>query len=657
MRANRWIIDHAPLQIYASALIFSPHNSVIRSQFTDLMPHWITQKPTTEETWTPLITTLGGQTSCHLVASSPTEDLVASVSSNGMASLWDYITGTERFKFEKRGPGRAQCVSFSADGKRIAIGLDNGSLQVSEFAKGKVIELRDHEESIWHVTFSPRDNGILASVGICGTRLIWSVDERRIIHKCSYSCADVFPGPVSFSGDGSLVYFAGYGTGDPPVLMSVETGDCIKVPETWEYDSVLTTAFSIDGQTVATAMMETVTIKDLSTGIQRFQGPSKHVTHMAFSPDGKVLALVIDQPHIIEVHDLKTWAVIGSFYTTGWIRQIAFCRDGKTIVSCGRAGLQLWDTSSITKEPPVEILSPFESLMFLPKSNDLLLSCSTSGSRSPSHGLGAGQFQLWDLAIQKSKLLLTVEGLDELGNAIFSPDGQLVALMWSSCDLGSVTVKLIEIETGRDRGNISHTNSGCYEPVFHMGSQLLVSVKDGHFITGWDTKSLSEKFCFEGSDSGSTASWNLLITPTGQLVVGKNVYDGNQFSMIHQWEISTGKEIGRYRIEGLASGLQLSDDGRYLTSPRGRLPLPSSITSGEKAYSGEFQKDWQDLYLGGQWVFQALTRLLWLPPQLQGVHWSARGETVAFKAGDGGVGVIKFDLAKTPLATGRSSAV
>ncbi|KAM6537996.1 hypothetical protein FALCPG4_003886 [Fusarium falciforme] len=770
--ANRWVIDHAPLQIYASALIFSPQNSVIRSQFTDLMPPWITQKPITEENWTPLITTLGGQASVYYcIAFSPTEDLLASVSSNGTASLWDYITGTERFKFEGRGPREAHCVSFSADGKRIAIGLDNGSLQVREFAKGKVIELRGHGESISHVAFSPRDHRILASVGTRGTRLIWNVDKRRIIHKCRYS-GEEFGEPVSFSGDGSLVYFAGQGGGGPPVLMSVETGDCIEMPETGEDDDILTTTFSIDGQTVATATKEAVTIKDLSTGIQRFQGPSKDVTQMAFSPDGKVLALVIGQSDV-ELHDVKKWAVIGSFHTTRYVEHIAFCRDGNTIAIYGGAGLQLWDTSSVIDGLPVEEPTSFEDLMFLPNSDSQVLGHSADGARVldasgghvksrpldldlvrqartspdkrfvamsgprtqlwdssmskllfetdesdyvvfsqdgtrmvlPDYRSGCNlrvfdtktfeetwelslsdnvwlatfeispngqfigswsniglsyQFQLWDLATQKSKLLLAPEDLSDPSGIIFSPDSQLVAPMWLSSDLRSVTVKLIEVATGRDRGSISHTNSSCLKPVFHNDNQLFVSVKDENFITGWDTKHLSEKFFLEGIDKRfAKVSWDLIITPRGQLVAVRNGHDENlDFMIIHQWEISTGKEIGRYRIEGWLPQLELSDDGRYLTGPRGRLPLsPSPITSGEKAYSGEFQKDWQDLlYLGERWVFQGLTRLVWLPPQHQenqGRRGAARGETVALGGSDGGVRIIKFDLAKTPLVTGR----
>jgi hypothetical protein len=47
-------------------------------------------------------------------------------------------------------------------------------------------------------------------------------------------------------------------------------------------------------------------------------------------------------------------------------------------------------------------------------------------------------------------------------------------------------------------------------------------VKDGHVITGWDTKTLSEKFSFEGTDNASAiADWSLFITPTGQLMAVK----------------------------------------------------------------------------------------------------------------------------------------
>jgi hypothetical protein len=45
---NRWIIENAPLQAYASALLFSPTNSLTRELFKQEEPRWISTKPIIE---------------------------------------------------------------------------------------------------------------------------------------------------------------------------------------------------------------------------------------------------------------------------------------------------------------------------------------------------------------------------------------------------------------------------------------------------------------------------------------------------------------------------------------------------------------------------------------------------------------------------------
>ncbi|RSL40369.1 hypothetical protein CEP53_013401, partial [Fusarium sp. AF-6] len=412
--ANRWVIEHAPVQIYSSALIFSPQSSVIRLQFADLIPCWITQKPTTEENWTPMISTLGDNYSIGCVSFSPTEDLVAFATGDGIARLWDYTTGTERFKFE--GPD-AQCVSFSADGKMIAIGSENGVLEVRDFAKDKVIELRGHRQTIDYIAFSPRSSTILALVGQDGERFIWNVDERRII--CSLPGLR-FSGPVAFSEDGRLACFAGL-KGDPSMLMRVETGQCTKISEAEENEKILITAFSVDGQTMATAIGRTVTIKDLSTGTQRSQGSSGGIVEdMAFSPDGKVLALMIDEMGI-RLHDVDTWEVIGGRYSP--YGPVAFCRDGKTIGSGGGRGLLLWDTSSMTNGLPIKEPKDVRNLMFLPRSNNLVLSY--SDDEDP------GDPGIWDMSGGHVKLQLLTLALKErsIPDVFFSRDCTRMALM------------------------------------------------------------------------------------------------------------------------------------------------------------------------------------------------------------------------------------
>ncbi|KAM0425651.1 hypothetical protein ACHAPT_009183 [Fusarium lateritium] len=271
-----------------------------------------------------------------------------------------------------------------------------------------------------------------------------------------------------------------------------------------------------------------------------------------------------------------------------------------------------------------------------------------------SPGGGHYEFQLWDLV--GKRLLLDLELSEKLSRVDFSPDGQLAALKQgeSARDPQNTKVQLIEVATGKVRGTT--WRSVDYGPIFHPDSQILVSMQKHGQITVWDTESLSEKYCFEtGSIADTSRVQEQILTPTGQLAaVAFRIKDGDRYaSAVYLWDIVTGKEIGRHKIEGYTPDIEFSEDGRSLTCLKGRLPLPSSLPSEEQANSRELQKAWQDLlYVGHQWVFQGLTRLLWLPPRHQRLQSAARGETVALEDGNGGVRFIKFDLSKTPLVAG-----
>ncbi|KAF6796352.1 beta transducin-like protein HET-E4s [Colletotrichum sojae] len=62
----RWIIERAPLQIYCSALIFSPMRSRVRSLFEGLIPSWITKNsnPIEAVTFSPHNNAILASTSC-----------------------------------------------------------------------------------------------------------------------------------------------------------------------------------------------------------------------------------------------------------------------------------------------------------------------------------------------------------------------------------------------------------------------------------------------------------------------------------------------------------------------------------------------------------------------------------------------------------------
>lgn len=83
-----------PLQVYHSAIVFAPEQSVVRRTFQAQFPIWIALPPKVELDWDACIQTLEGHANpVNSVAFSHDSKTLASASYDSTIKLWDVATG------------------------------------------------------------------------------------------------------------------------------------------------------------------------------------------------------------------------------------------------------------------------------------------------------------------------------------------------------------------------------------------------------------------------------------------------------------------------------------------------------------------------------------------------------------------------------------
>jgi len=226
----------------------------------------------------------------YSVAFSPDGSLLVAGGKDSL-TIWACKSG-QYTQLVQKATETPRCLSFSADGRTLATGSDDGVVRLWDMpSAGERAALRVHENVVRSVAFSPD-----------GRRLVSSAQDARIIlwdtvrNTAIRSFLEETPNPVrivAFSPDGRDLAVGEIGSYPTDVtVLDLETG-AVRIRLTGHAEGVNAVAFSADGLTLATAGIDRcIKLWDLVTGKETTTLDSGvgFVKSLAFSRDGAWLA-------------------------------------------------------------------------------------------------------------------------------------------------------------------------------------------------------------------------------------------------------------------------------------------------------------------------------------------------------------------------------
>ncbi|RSL87190.1 hypothetical protein CEP51_002368 [Fusarium floridanum] len=434
------IISEAPLQLYGSALLFSPTGSMIRQLFAHDEPSWLVMKPRTRQNWSPCLLKLN-----LLVLSEKKRNRQVVISPNGRTFVrleddaveihnigWSDMTHSI-----KLADSAGSKASFAPNGEHLAVGSDGGVIRLLDTKTGRrVWEFVGHKDRISALASSP--NG----------KLLASASPKGII------------------------------------ILDLSTGHRLR---TLGCESQRVMSFSVDSQRLASASFSMeITLWDVTTGVCTWttQAHDKPIGSLAFVSRDSLVSSSNDKK--VKIWDLAKKACTQTLQTDCESPSVVSLQDGsrfvyfsthgsRTATVCNEQGICL---QTITMSSHLDVLVDF---VFLP---GLQLLARTSRQA----------LILWDLA-SKSSEQDDVEVDTVLYDLVLSYDGKYLASCSENCRVrlwdtsASTYHPTLDVSQSVSPGSITFSDDG----------RLLITKQSHHGLLVWDT---ADSNCLGTCDGG-----------------------------------------------------------------------------------------------------------------------------------------------------------
>ncbi|KAK1240176.1 hypothetical protein MKX08_007618 [Trichoderma sp. CBMAI-0020] len=335
----RAIVESNPLQIYASALVFSPSQCLTRIRLQREEPEWLITKPIMEENWSACLQTFEGHGHGALsVAWSPNNQQIASTSYDRIIKIWHLATG--QCKTIVGHDWVVRSVAWSPDGQQIASASSDKTVKIWNPDTGQCEKTLEGLNLLTSVSWSPNGQQIAAAASSNERHIeIWDLATGQRIKTVRGGES------VAWAPDGQRI--ATSSSRSTVTIWDLATSQCNTL--SGHGDNVPSVTWSPNGQRVASASRDK-TIKIWDPTIVQCKLPTNHkgyVTSIEWSPNNQQFASS-SYDGTIKIWDL-TMRQCNALTTHGTtILKIAWSPDGQQTASIGfyDESIKVWDPAT-----------------------------------------------------------------------------------------------------------------------------------------------------------------------------------------------------------------------------------------------------------------------------------------------------------------------
>jgi WD40 repeat protein len=292
---------------------------------------------------------------------SPDGKTLAAGFEDGSVELWEVSSAKVRARL--RGHEEAvTAVAYCQDGRRLATASSDATICLWDLRTGRrSAVLRGHTDGVMEVAFGPGGTA-LASGDLYGKLLLWDVNAGRV--RATPRGHDTTTASVQFSPDGKTLASAGYDN----VVRFWDTATGKAKGALRGYRHPVQAAFSPEGETLAVqerdGNVRLYSARHLGQPRSfRWQPEPEGVTlalSLDFSPDGRLVGScgvgvrrgrAADFVSLIWLGDVTTGKQIARLRRAdGITRCLAFCSNGEQLAVGGWDGtVRLWDVAAVLK--------------------------------------------------------------------------------------------------------------------------------------------------------------------------------------------------------------------------------------------------------------------------------------------------------------------